>query len=149
MIFFHLFLTKSGYSFRSRFLPPMDQRIQGEVLAPHCIKVTIGNAFFDSLKSKLSPITFIYLHRFSADSAIASCGYANFFGPHLNLEHTEAGKGLFWMGLNGLGGTLSKLIVSIRPQEYETLKTQDLGDQAAMETEYSDRQTTEFETSYE
>ena len=53
------------------------------------------------------------------------------------------------MGLNGLGGTLSKLIVSIRPQEYETLKTQDLADQAAMETEYSDRQTTEFETSYE
>ena len=38
------------------------------------------------------------------------------------MEHTsEAGKGLFWMGLNGLGGTLSKLIVSIRPQEYETL----------------------------
>ena len=67
----------------------------------------------------------------------------------MNLEHTEAGKGLFWMGLNGLGGTLSKLIVSIRPQEYETLKTQALGDQAAMETEYSDRQTTEFETSYE
>ena len=35
-----------------------------------------------------------------------------------------------------------------RPSE-KTLKTQDLGDQAAMETEYSDRQTTEFETSYE
>ena len=133
----------------------MDQRIHGEVLAPHCIKVAIGNIFFwftifiANDLSKLSPITFNYLHRFSADSAISSCGYANFFGPHLNLEHTEAGKGLFWMGLNGLGGTLSKLIVSIRPQEYETLKTQDLGDQAEMETEYSDRQTTEFETSYE
>ena len=144
-------LTKSGYSFRSRFLPPMDQRIQGEVLAPHCIKVTIGNVFLFTFKkvSYRQLHTFIYLHRFSADSAIASCGYVNFFGPHLNLEHTDAGKGLFWMGLNGLGGTLSKLIVSIRPQEYETLKTQDLGDQAAMETEYSDRQTTEFETSYE
>ena len=91
----------------------------------------------------------LYLHRYSAIPPQPSCSYANFFGPHLNLEHTEMGKGLFWMGLNGLGGTLSKLIVSIRPQEYETLKTQDLGDQAAMETEHSDRQTTEFETSYE
>ena len=53
---------------------------------------------------------------------MASCSYANIFGLHINMEHTsEAGKGLFWMGLNGLGGTLSKLIVSIRPQEYATL----------------------------
>ena len=57
--------------------------------------------------------------RFSSNGPI--CSHANPFGPHLDLEYTDSGKGLFWMGLNGLGGTLSKLIISIRPQEYETL----------------------------
>ena len=59
------------------------------------------------------------IYRFSSNGPI--CSHANPFGPHLDLEYTDSGKGLFWMGLNGLGGTLSKLIISIRPQEYETL----------------------------
>ncbi len=79
---------------------------------------------------------------------IPECSYANFFGPH-SPKTSEAGSGLFYMGLNGLGGTLSKAMFAIRPHDYESLISQPLSDQDAMLQEWNARQTSEYKTVFE
>ena len=53
---------------------------------------------------------------------VEHCSHANLFGSQKGkIQDDDWGNGIFWMGFHGYGGFLGKVLMGVRPSDYNEM----------------------------